>query len=291
MKSSFFEKIVSRWNALFRKHRFVMQDATTQNEQWHIHLSPAAILTTSLSALLLLFVVVLMLVAYTPVMEFLPGFRTDADRQRESLTNSIMRLDSMERVMNAMMTYNENISMIMAGKTPVARTIVRSDSTRRKPVLVVPSVEDSLLRAQMEGDGIYSLNREDAARTVREAVELITPVEGLITRPFNLEEGHFGVAIAAASKERVTAIDNGTVIASLWTPEGGQQLIIQHRGNLTAIYRNLSQPNVETNQTVRAGEIVGYTADKQSEEDEAKEFELELWMNGKPVNPEGYILF
>ena len=284
MKSSFFEKIVSRWNALFRKRRFVMQDATTQNEQWHIHLSPAAILTTSLSALLLLFVVVLMLVAYTPVMEFLPGFRTDADRQRESLTNSIMRLDSMERVMNDMMTYNENISMIMAGKTPVARTIVRSDSTRRKPVLVVPSVEDSLLRAQMEGDGIYSLNREDAARTVREAVELIT-------RPFNLEEGHYGVAIAAASKERVTAIDNGTVIASLWTPEGGQQLIIQHRGNLTAIYRNLSQPNVETNQTVRAGEIVGYTADKQSEEDEAKEFELELWMNGKPVDPESYIVF
>lgn len=291
MKSPFFDKLVGRWNALFRKRRLVMQDVATQNEEWHIHLSPAAILTTSISAVVLLFVVVLTLVAYTPVVEFLPGFRTDADRHRESLVETIMRLDSMERVMNDMMTYNENISMIMAGKTPVARTIVRSDSSRRKPVLVVPSAEDSLLRAQMEGDGIYGLNRADAGRTIREAVELLTPVEGVITRPFNLEESRFGVAIAAAPKAGVTAIDNGTVIASLWTPEGGQQLIIQHRGQLTAIYRNLSQPLVEANQTVRAGEIVGYTAEKTSEEDEVKEFELELWMNGKPVNPEGYILF
>ena len=67
---------------------------------------------------LLLFILTLSLVAYSPVLEFLPGYRTEADRSRESLLQNIIRLDSMERMMNDMMTYNRNIALIMEGLHP-----------------------------------------------------------------------------------------------------------------------------------------------------------------------------
>lgn len=54
-------------------------------------------------------------------------------------------------------TYNENIALIMEGRTPVARVLASSDSSRISKVLVMPSHEDSLLRAQMEGDGEYAI--------------------------------------------------------------------------------------------------------------------------------------
>ena len=54
-------------------------------------------------------------------------------------------------MMNDMLTYNQHIALIMEGKTPVARTLATSDSTRTSKVLVMPSPEDSILRAQMEG--------------------------------------------------------------------------------------------------------------------------------------------
>lgn len=58
---------------------------------------------------------------------------------------------------------------------------------------------------------------------------------------------------------------------------------------LSAAYKGLSQSLVTTGQTIRAGEMVGYNAE--AEEGEVRLFEFELWNNGKPVDPEGYIVF
>lgn len=287
----FFKQIVRFWSNLFRKRRISVLNAADHSEEWHTHLSPAGLLAASVSVVLTLFIIILILVAYSPILELLPGFRTEANRSRESLVQNIIRLDSMERVMNDMITYNRNIAMIMAGKSPVARTIISSDSTRTSKILVMPSAEDSLLRAQMEGDGPYALGGDGSSsrRALREAIELVTPVEGLVTEHFNIEEGRFGVRIAAPTAGRVTAIDDGSVIAVQWTPESGHQLIIQHRHNLVALYKNLSQPLVTTGQAIRAGELVGYTAQEDTQQHQP--FELELWNNGQAVDPEGYIVF
>ena len=216
----FFKSIRAWWRGLFRKRRFNMLNATDNSEEWHMHLSPASIFAAFLSFVLLLFILILSLVAYSPILELLPGYRTEADRSRESLVQNIIRLDSMERMMNDMLTYNQHIALIMEGKTPVARTLATSDSTRTSKVLVMPSPEDSLLRAQMEGDGPYAIAGRSGGsrRSVREAIELAKPVEGIITDRFDIRNGNFGVRIAAAASDRITAIDNGTVVLSLWTP-------------------------------------------------------------------------
>ncbi len=286
-----FKKIKSWWHGFFRKRRFNVLNATDLSEEWHMHISPASLCAGAIAFLLLLFIITLSLVAYTPVLEFLPGYRTEADRSRESLIQNIIRLDSMERIMNDMMTYNENIALIMEGRTPVSRVLAPSDSARISKRIVLPSREDSLLRTQMEGDGEYALSGQNAGsrRQVREAIELASPVEGIITEHFDLKQGCYGVKIAASAADRIASVDSGTVIQSLWTPENGYIIAIQHPGNLVSIYRNLSQSLVTTGQTVRAGEQIAYNAE--AENGEVKLFEFELWNNGKPVDPERYIVF
>ena len=107
----FLKRIRAWWRGLFRKRRFSMLNATDNSEEWHIHLSPASVFAGLVAFVLLLFILTLSLVAYSPVLEFLPGYRTEADRSRESLLQNIIRLDSMERMMNDMMTYNRNIAL------------------------------------------------------------------------------------------------------------------------------------------------------------------------------------
>ncbi len=179
--------------------------------------------------------------AYTPVLELLPGYRTEADRMRESLVHNIIRLDSMERMMNDMMTYNENIALVLEGRTPVVRSFIGSDSVRTDNKVVLRSREDSLLRAEMEGDGPYSLTagrNSGSRREVREAMELVTPVEGIIAEHFDIGQHRFGVRVAAESGGRITAIDNGTVVQSLWTPDNRYIVVIQHANNLVSVYKN-----------------------------------------------------
>ena len=121
-----------------------MLNATDNVEEWYTHISPAGLLAAFLAFALLLFILILSIVAYTPVLELLPGYRVEAARSRENLMQSVIRLDSMERMMNDMITYNNNIALIMEGKTPVARVLANSDSTRATKVLVMPSPEDSV---------------------------------------------------------------------------------------------------------------------------------------------------
>lgn len=282
------DSIRAWWRTMTHKHRFCMHDVTDNSEEWHMHISPASIFAAFVAFSLILFILILSLMAYTPVLEFLPGYRTDANRSRENLMQNIIRLDSMERMMNDMMTYNDNIALILEGKTPVMRTLASADSTRITKMLVMPTHEDSLLRAQMEGDGEYAISGHAAAsrRSVREAIEMVTPAEGIITEHFDIREGRFGVRIAPSS-DRVTAIENGTVVLSLWSPETGHIVQLQHAGNLLSVYKNLSQSLVKPGQTIRSGELIGNT----SATGQGKLFEFELWNNGKPVDPEGYIVF
>ena len=135
-----FHSISSWWKRFSRKRRLSMLNATDNVEEWYTHISPAGLLAAFLA-----FILILSIVAYTPVLELLPGYRVEAARSRENLMQSVIRLDSMERMMNDMITYNNNIALIMEGKTPVVRTVGKEDSIRTNKTLVVPSREDSRL--------------------------------------------------------------------------------------------------------------------------------------------------
>lgn len=158
-----FHSISSWWKRFSRKRRLSMLNATDNVEEWYTHISPAGLLAAFLAFALLLFILILSIVAYTPVLELLPGYRVEAARSRENLMQSVIRLDSMERMMNDMITYNNNIALIMEGKTPVVRTVGKEDSIRTNKTLVVPSREDSLLRAELEEKVLTASGRAQAA--------------------------------------------------------------------------------------------------------------------------------
>ena len=284
-----FSPISRAYRRLVRKHRLTLQNEVDNAEEWHMHISVVRIFAALLAFVLLLFILILSLVAYTPVLEFLPGY--EANRSREMLLQNIMRLDSIERQMTQMRTYSDNIALIMEGKTPVVRNVGGLDSIKADKTLVMPSCEDSLLRIQMEGEGPYGLGKSPSRKTLREAMAMTAPVEGIITEKFDTKLGQYGIRIAAAPGSQVSAVDNGTVVLSLWSPEEGYVVQVQHADNVLSIYKNLAQSMVSTGQRLRSGEVLGYSNDPQAEGTDSKLFGFELWSDGKPVDPEGYIVF
>ena len=123
-----FSPISRTYRRLVRKHRLKLQNEVDNAEEWHMHISVVRIFAALLAFVLLLFILILSLVAYTPVLEFLPGY--EANRSREMLLQNIMRLDSIERQMTQMRTYSDNIALIMEGKTPVVRNVGGLDSIK-----------------------------------------------------------------------------------------------------------------------------------------------------------------
>lgn len=277
---------------LFRKMRFAMSDPIHREELWNVHISPAAMLGSVVAFCLVIFLLVLVLVAYTPLMDIFPGYRTSAERTHDDLVQSVMRIDSLERRMNDMLTYNENIAMIMEGRTPVVRTpLPDSDTTALDKTLVPPSQFDSLLRAQMEGDGEYSLARTLASRQQGSGTLIFaSPIEGIITRHFSREDNYFGVGIQASPNAPVTSIDDGTVVDVI-TGEKGAVVTVQHFNGFVSVYRNLMQVLVSKGENIKGRQVVGYNAMPTVGDRTNPMVEVELWNEGKAIDPEVYIVF
>lgn len=280
-------------NGWFRKKRISMSDPILRKEEWAVHLSPMGLLGAVGAFLLLIFALVLVLVAYTPVLDIFPGYRTAAEKQHDDLVQNMMRIDSLERRMSDMLTYNENIAMILEGRSPVVRTPLNDgDTTSLDKTLVPPSQFDSLLRAEMEGDGDYSL-----ARTLRSREQgdgklfFAAPVEGIITRHFSRDDNYLGVGIQAAPNAPVTSIDDGTVIDVVTGGERGTLVTVQHFNGFVSIYRNLSQVLVSKGQVLKSRQVIGYNAMADAGKKDNPLVEMEIWSEGKAVDPENYIVF
>ena len=225
--------------------------------------------------------------AYTPLLDLMPGYRTHAGRSREMLIRSIVRIDSLERKMNDMLTYNENRILVVSGKTPAMQSL-KNDSLQRNKSFVAPSKADSLLRQKIENDERYRLNESKPKLTIQNSLNAVSPMYGLISERFNTK-GLLGVRINGTRDAQVSAIADGVVVLSEWSPESGHSVVIQHKDNYLSVYRHLSGVLLTKGERVQGAQAIGYAGSDKDEELSMLEFEL--WRNGKAVNPELYIIF
>lgn len=281
----FFKKINTWFGSLVRKRHIVLLDK--EEERWRADISPLTFGAIGVAIGTIFFGVILLLVAYTPLLDLLPGYRTNASRSREELIRSIVRIDSLERKMNDMLTYNENRILVVGGKTPVAQS-VKNDSLHRSKSFVAPSREDSLLRQKMEKDDRYRLNKTNPDPSLKGMLNAVSPMYGLISERFTSNE-QFGVCVNGAKGAQILAIAEGTVIASEWNPSTGYSIVIQHKNNFLSLYRNLSGVLISKGAQVKSAQAIGYAGSDNNKE--LSKLEFELWRNGKAVNPELYILF
>lgn len=287
MKQNWKDKIANLW----RKQRLSLRDERDNREKWHMYISPLSLVAGLLALMLVLFIVIISSVAYTPLLEFLPGYQ--GNRTRTILLENIVRLDSMERRLSQMKVYSDNIALIMEGKTPVMRSLTDQNQSTADKSLVMPSAEDSILRAQIEGDGEYSITSQDnGRRSVRESMQLVSPLAGgVIVNKFSPKSGNLGVSIASTADTQVVAIGEGTVLLNIWSPDDGCLVQVQHPNSMISIYRNLTQSLVEVGQKVKAGQVIGYNAEATAEGNSPRLLNFEIWNDGKPVDPESYIVF
>lgn len=283
---------------MVKRRQLSMRDRSSGEEFWHVNISPIGVWGSIAAFVLVICAVWLILIAYTPVLDILPGYRTQSQKIHESLVESVMRVDSMEHKIAMMLDYNEAVSTIMNNNTPTLQSTVMTDTIRYDKSRIMPTRADSLLRAALESEhGEYSIVGSHGELN-SEAAVFTTPLNGNVVRRFDPTQGIYGVEIVSTDAETsVAAIENGTVIGVGSSPEHGAEVTLQHAGGYTSIYRNLSQALVRKGQPVKSGEVIGNISSQPREMAEQEpsarpaSLEFEIWRDGTAVNPESYILF
>ncbi|MBV6484302.1 MAG: hypothetical protein KFKLKKLM_00798 [Flavobacteriales bacterium] len=275
---------------LKHKYRFVILNDDTFEEKLSFRLSRLNVYTVFGVGSLFLIALVTVLIAFTPLREFIPGY-TDVNLRKTGIENTI-KIDSLENILRQKEQYLQNINRIIQGEPLVYNDTVVIDSNLNYKNIVNEKIpEDSLLRVMIETEEKYNLFKT-AGRTPSSISSLIffNPIKGIVTEQFNAKKQHFGIDLVAPKNEVIKATLDGTVIFAEWTSETGYVIQLQHANNLISIYKHNSVLHKKQGDKVKAGDviaIVGNTGELSS----GPHLHFELWYNGIPLNPEEYILF
>jgi hypothetical protein len=279
------------WNYLTTKRQIAMRDRNAQELDWKINISPLALGAVVVAAFAFIVAVLMVLMAYTSILDIFPGYRTKSERMTDVLTENIMRIDAMERTMSDSLKYNEVVTIILQGSTPTLHSTVMTDTIRYDKSTIMPTRADSLLRRALEStDGDYSLANTKPLRT--EAAMFSAPMRGSVTRSFDAPESSYDMAIVSLSgDDSVMAVENGTVVSVQPSAEGKSSVTMQHGEGYISVYKQLGEVLVRKGQRVNAGTVIGRLRGAEDAETQEVELAFELWRDGTAVDPERYILF
>lgn len=280
------------WNRLTRKRQLVLKERNGETVFWKVNLSPLSLWGSIIGVVAVIVITLLLLMAYTSILEILPKYRTQSERLNEQLTEHIMRLNMMERNMNDILAYNEAVATIMGGSTPTLHSTILTDTIRYDKSRILPTRADSLLRDALESiTGEYSLSNTKPLQS--ESARFSTPMRGSIIRNFDAPESSYDIAIMSIDGESsVMSVESGTVLAVEEQADGTLSVMIQHTEGYISVYKNLGETLVRKGQTVQSGAVIGRIRTSASEGiEEQNTLTFELWYNGTAIDPELYILF
>lgn len=285
MEENFFKRL---WSHLSDKRQISMRDRSSDEPHWKVNITPIGLISGIAALLIIIITVLMILMAYTPILEVFPGYKTRSERMHDDLVNSIMQIDSIERLMGRMIEYNDAVTKIINGSTPTLHSTIMTDSIKKETEMALPTRADSLLRSLLEREsGEYSLRNTREANPI--AAMFSAPIKGSVTRHFDAHDSSYGISIMSIdANQSVTAVENGTVVGVLQGVTGYTTILIQHGEGYTSAYSQLGETLVRKGQIVQSGSVIGRLAEN---EDKILELEFELWRNGTAVDPERYILF
>lgn len=275
---------------LRNRYRLVVMNDDTFEEKFSLRLTPLGLFILVGSVSIFMTILVISIVAFTPLREYIPGYATDVNMKNELITLTV-KTDSIEQELEKKNIFLENIQHVLRGDIKMDSLLNKPDSSMRYTKLdFSPSAQDSALRKEMEGVDKYSLSDEGASKNTIANFFFFTPVKGQVTSSFSEKEEHYGVDVAAPENEAIKATLDGTVIFTGWSSETGYIIQIQHSNNLISVYKHNSKLMKKTGQYVKAGEVIAIIGNS-GEQTTSTHLHFELWHNGNPIDPQEYMVF
>ena len=280
----------SFWQKYRSKYRLTILNDTTFEEVFWIRLSRMNIASIIGAFSLVFAAIIFVLIAYTPIREFIPGF-PDGETHKNIIQN-VYRLDSVEDAIKKNEQYINNIKTILNGKTPKnynkLTEITDSSNIPTDSITLSISKKDSLFRLKIEQENEFDIL--SANIDLKENINLFPPLHGIITNEYKPKKEHFGIDIVAQNSKNVFSCYKGTVIYASWSLETGYVVQIQHSDNLISVYKHLETIDVKQGDILKTGKKLGKIGDVGTLST-GPHLHFEIWKNGQSVNPKELINF
>lgn len=278
-----------------KKYRIVVYNNDTYEEKVHFKFTLLNFFNIVIFSSVLLIVLVIYLIAFTPLREYIPGY-TDVSLNRR-VYEMERKADSLEMIFKQKDLYINNLKKIITGdefeSDSINSLLTKSNNKNFDNITITNSKKDSIFRLEYEEETRNNLFNNNIMTDINPEFKLVSffaPINGIVTNHFNRAEKHFGTDLVSSNNSVIKATADGTVIYADWTVENGYCIGIQHNGNLFSVYKHNAVLLKEEGDFVSAGDAIAIYGNSGSLST-GPHLHFELWYNGTPLNPEDYISF
>ena len=275
------------WERIRFKYKLFFLNENTLEEVFSLRLSLWSGFWILLGFTFLLVSLTSVVIINTPIRNYLPGYM-DSEIRQEMISNAL-RSDSLDQRLQMQSQYLENTIAILRGESPIAE-IPQLDTVSVKVEDLGKSKNMEQFVRNYEEEERYNLNTLTTSTPLPANLLFYRPVQGMISDKFDSSRKHYGVDIAASPRGSVLATMKGTVIFTGFDVNSGHIIQIQHANGFVSVYKHNASLLKRQGDNVNAGEViamVGSTGNLSN----GVHLHFELWYNGKPVNPEEFIVF
>ena len=279
-------KINKQKKVLNKNYRLAVVEEDSYQEKFALSLSKRNIFLISFSVAFIIVLITTLLIFYTPIREYIPGYDTTKLR-----VQAVQNLEKLDSIMNSL---EKNEQFIQA----FSRTINGEEFTNQyedskiKEVDITDlevniNIEDSILRKIVEVEDRFNIIEKEGALI---APNLISPASGIISQGFDFSKGHYGVDLVLKERTPIKAVYDGIVLFAEWTLNYGFTVVVFHKNELISTYKHNESVKVETGDFVQTGEVIALSGNT-GEFTSGPHLHFELWDLQGPINPEDLIKF
>ena len=272
-----------------RNFRLSLIDAVSHERLWSVRFTRPIFIGALVSGIIVAMVTFFLLVAYTPLRTFIPGYPS-AQTRRQAVQNAL-KIDSLEMRLVQWDLYSENLRRIVEGETPIRQdsVLLGSEGSRNVTDAQFYAIKDSLLRADVLMQEQFNVDDAPKKNLPMEALSFFPPVKGVVTEGFE-RTLHPYIDITAPAGSMVTSVLDGTVVYTSWDSEEGYLIIVQHAGDIVSIYKHNQKLLHRQGDEVKAGTPIGLVAESASLT-KGNHLHFELWYEGQAMDPTQFIKF
>jgi murein DD-endopeptidase MepM/ murein hydrolase activator NlpD len=197
------------------------------------------------------------------------------------------KIDSLEQEINGRNIYLATIKKVINGDKlstdklkDEAKDSIKEISTESLDQLSAPELE---IRKEFEAE-------QKQANTKLSSNKYSSPLIGNIQSKFNLSKQHFGLDIIGVNGALIKSIAAGKVVFAELTKNSGFVMVVQHSNSLVSVYKHNSSILKKVGNFVKSGEEIAVIG-KYGESIRLPNLHLELWYDGKPIDPQRFISF
>ncbi len=258
-----------------------------------------SLLLISISAIGLIAVFVVGLLVYTPLGHFLPI--TDPEIENKYGKQIIQVQEKLNTLINEIVVlrqYNLKLRRALGEKISDSDSILveKYSEPAAEPEVslkIQPDVEiESGATTPLFGSEEKTFNPLRTSTEVEFGMPdlpLTKPIDGLVTRDFNFENGHLGIDISGKEGSAIFASAPGTIIFADWSYDYGNMIIIAHANGFRTVYKHNQRTLKTAGETVRRGEPIALLGNT-GKESTGPHLHFELWKDEIAIDPKDYLL-